>query len=305
MDQSAAAEPIARPRRGWLAALLSIFWPGLGHLHIGQVRRALLAFAFYTVVVLLIYSSTWVPTGRLVFLVELLAVLPYLLIIIDAWRQGRRRRDYVLRPFNRWWVYLSVIVAFAVMNATTQPFPTLLHSTSSFYFPSRSMGPTTLVGDYLIADTYAPRLVDVRRGDVILFLHDGAVFMKRVAGVPGDSVAMDGGVLTINGKAIPHDQEATLQEGAISPEEAEGATLYRETWPDGRQVLVLQRGRSGPIDSFPAITVPESSYFVLGDTRHNSRDSRVFGFVGRDQLVGRASFIYWSQHLSRIGRLID
>jgi signal peptidase I len=147
--------------------------------------------------------------------------------------------------------------------------------------PTGSMEDTLLVGDYIMVNrfAYAPTATglerallpvrDVRRGDVIVFKFPedpDTDFIKRVIGLPGDTVAMRGGITYINGK--PLDE----------PYITEGHHDYTPFPPPG----------------IPPVTVPPGKYFVMGDHRNNSRDSRVWGFVPKELIRGRAFIIWFS-----------
>lgn len=206
---------------------------------------------------------------------------------------------------------------------------------SPFSIPSESMLPRLMNGDYLLAAKWpygyseyslpfnAPLIPgrilasDPERGDVVIFKHplDETDYIKRVIGVPGDSVAMVDGQLVLNGELIPREPMADF-EIPLSPntgcawggEEARNAageaicryTRFRETLPGGRSYQVLDFGNT-PSDNYTATIVPEGHMFVMGDNRDNSRDSRfearigdAVGIVPQEQLVGRASVIMWS-----------
>lgn len=138
----------------------------------------------------------------------------------------------------------------------------------AFYIPSGSMEPTLMIGDRILVAKFVYRLEPVRRGDVIVFrypLNPQRDFVKRVMGLPGDRVALKDGVVFVGGRALSE----------------RGYTIK----PDF--------GNYGPV------TVPAHQYFVLGDNRNNSEDSRFFGYVPRGNIVGKATFIYWP--LPRLG----
>lgn len=132
----------------------------------------------------------------------------------------------------------------------------------AFYIPSGSMEPTLMVDDRILVAKFLYRFEPVRRGDVIVFrfpLNPSRDFVKRVIGLPGQRVQLKEGVVYVDG--------ARISEKAY--------TIH----PDF--------GNYGPI------VVPSNEYFVLGDNRNNSEDSRFFGYVPRANIIGRAVFIYW------------
>ncbi len=138
----------------------------------------------------------------------------------------------------------------------------------AFYIPSGSMEPTLMVNDRILVAKFIYRFEPVRRGDVIVFrypLNPQRDFVKRVVGLPGEMVALKEGVVYIKGEPVSE----------------KGYALK----PD--------------FGNYGQVTVPAHEYFVLGDNRNNSEDSRFFGYVPRANIVGRALFIYWPP--SRVG----
>lgn len=204
-----------------------------------------------------------------------------------------------------------------------------------FTIPSESMLPGLIKGDYLIAakwpygfsrwslpfdapliqGTIAARLP--ARGDIAIFRHpiDGAEYIKRVIGLPGDTVAMRGGEVVLNGSPLPQRRFAdfvlpaspntSCAWGASVERSADGGEHCRyrrvtETLPGGRSYLVLDFGAT-PQDDFAPVTVPAGHLFMLGDNRDNSQDSRFsaragggVGMVPAGRLVGRAEIVAFS-----------
>lgn len=183
-----------------------------------------------------------------------------------------------------------------------------------FTIPAGSMKPTLLVGDYLISTSQreAPE-----RGDVVIFRHPvtGADFVKRVIALPSDTVQLRGGVVHLNGAALPQaalpdftetmapqGPNRTLPRCANGPVAAGAPCLKRqftETLPSGRSYRVLDIGPS-PADDTPLLTVPQAHVFVLGDNRDNAVDSRFpssrggVGFVPLANIDHRARLIAFS-----------
>ncbi len=189
-----------------------------------------------------------------------------------------------------------------------------------FNIPSGSMESTLLVGDYLFVSKYAygysryslpfgPHLFNGRvwaaepkRGDIVVFKlprDNSTDYIKRVIGLPGDRIQMIDGVLYINGEAVKRERvDDYVESGAF------GATTrvprYRETLPNGVSYLTLDLDPNGREDNTQVFEVPPGHYFMMGDNRDNSTDSRVpptsggVGYVPFENLVGRAKIIFFS-----------
>jgi signal peptidase I len=171
--------------------------------------------------------------------------------------------------------------------------------------PTGSMNPTILEGDRLLVDKHVfglrvpftrMRLTageDPRRGDIVVFDSpaDGKSLVKRVIGVPGDSVALDGETLIVNGSRARYAiEDVGRLRGMLASTLAQRPVVLREAGlARSHDVIILPARASG---SFAGPwTVPEGMYFMLGDNRDNSADSRYFGFVPRRNIVGRATHV--------------
>jgi len=186
-----------------------------------------------------------------------------------------------------------------------------------FRIPSGSMLPSLEVGDFILVKKFSygirlpvwnKKIIDLgqpQRGDVIVFRYpeDPSIdYIKRVVGVPGDKVAYYNKVLYINDKLMPQGPETIYRPGYDH--------IVRETENLSGVMHEILDNKMYPARDF-VITVPENSYFVMGDNRDNSRDSRVWGFVPDENLVGHAMLVWLNWELGewprwgRIGTLID
>lgn len=177
---------------------------------------------------------------------------------------------------------------------------TVFRSAVADYYtiPSGSMEPSLEVGDRvgvtkMAYDIRVPftmkkimRLNEPERGDVVVFESDAAEnrLIKRVIGLPGDIIAMKGERLYINGKAVEYKIEVSDVHG----------TLATEYLPGKAHFVKYAKNSNMRGSSFNPVVVPEDKYLVLGDNRRQSADSRVYGFVPRSEIIGRADKVLFS-----------
>jgi signal peptidase I len=207
-------------------------------------------------------------------------------------------------------IVYAVLIALIVRTFLFEP----------FNIPSGSMIPTLLVGDYLFVSKYSygysrysfplgqflPRFLAGRvmasepeRGDIAVFklpTQPGTDYIKRVVGLPGDSIQVQQGVLHING--VPVQRKLINDYGYRDAEgHIHAGKLYEETLPGGRAHPILEINDNAQLDNTGTYRVPDGHYFMMGDNRDNSQDSRVIdavGFVPRENLVGRAEILFFS-----------
>ncbi len=204
------------------------------------------------------------------------------------------------------------LIAIAIRTVAFEP----------FNIPPGSMIPTLLVGDYLFVSKFSygysrfslplsPPLFSGRifgrlpaRGDVAVFKlprDNSTDYIKRIIGLPGDTVQMKGGQLYVNGQRVPRrDAGEYTAEGDGPPmrlkrytEDLPGSAGH----PEGRQHSILKADDNQPLDNTQEFKVPEGYVFAMGDNRDNSLDSRVLdavGFIPLENLVGRAEIIFFS-----------
>ena len=217
------------------------------------------------------------------------------------------------RPEGKFEFIKTIIIA----GALALGFRSLLFE--PFNIPSGSMIPTLLVGDYLFVSKYsygysrysfplslAPfdgRIFEMppERGDVAVFRqpqNETIAFIKRIVGLPGDRIQVVNGVLRINDVAVKRDRKgfATASDGYNVIRFA----VYQETLPNGKSYMIQERSDDDLLDNTNVFLVPEGHYFMIGDNRDNSRDSRTtsVGMVPAENLVGRAERLFFSHNSS-------
>ncbi len=212
--------------------------------------------------------------------------------------------------FYETWTFLILFCIFV---------PILIRSFvyTPFHIPSGSMKPTLLIGDYIFVskfsygyskysfpfspDIFSGRIFasEPKRGDIIVFrkpTDTSMDYIKRLVGLPGDTIQVIDGILHINGEAVnllPAD--AFIDEDRNEGDKA--VATFTETLPGGVAHIILDTNPQGDLDNTPQYKVPEGHYFFMGDNRDNSQDSRVqreVGFVPLENLIGRADLVFIS-----------
>ena len=197
-----------------------------------------------------------------------------------------------------------------------------------FRVPSNSMMPTLLTGDFIVVNKFDyglalpitnTKLVEFskpKQGDVVVFRYpnyerderySGVDFIKRIIGLPGDVISYQGDKLTINGVSADYNEIGSYN-GVDSGRSMTGYNHVREIHEGVNHDILLNPIRFSP--QFPQITVPEGHYFVMGDNRSNSGDSRAWGYVPESYIIGKAIgiWMHWdwnynTMQFSRIGGL--
>ncbi|HYC13502.1 MAG TPA: signal peptidase I [Stellaceae bacterium] len=313
-----ATIPLKR-RRPWIAALFSLVAPGLGQLYNGQPRRAVAFFGLLALLCALVALLAQAVDGSLALLNGAIAlvVAAFLLALsaaIDAFRGARRLGAVVLGRYQRPWIYLAVIII-VIAAQETLALGAKSHGgcasgvprefSHTYRWASGSMQPTLLSDEIFVVDASYFCRSDPRRGDLAAFLRpiaNSPVFVKRIIGLPGDRVRLTEGRVYINGEPVAQEW---LESGISTDETGQEVrrARYVESFSDGARYVVEISNLGAEYENTPEVTVPADSYFVLGDTRDNSFDSRMkdFGFIPRALIVDRPAYIIWSSDWDRIG----
>lgn len=277
-----------KQRKPWVAFILTQICPGLGQLYNGDLRWAVYSFALSFFLALASILFLFDSLGKLLFAVTIGLALD-LWLSIQAYLYAKRVKQVQLHWYQRWWAYiLFVIAVYGVPDFYGLLVPSRIRS---FQIPSESMVPNLLVGDRLVADGWSYWRTPPKRGDVIVFdfPRDPSIkYVKRLIGLPGDVIEMKSGELFINDKPVPRRRAV----GGPILGSSHNAIEYIETL-DGVEHS-MYRAFPENVENFGPVKVPPDQYFMMGDNRDHSSDSRVWGFVTRDQLIGRMAYIYFS-----------
>ncbi len=217
----------------------------------------------------------------------------------------KEKKKSGLRETTETIVY-AVLIAVLVRTFAYEP----------FNIPSGSMIPTLLVGDYLFVSkfsygysrhsfpfsfpSFSGRVLggEPARGDIAVFKlprDDETDYIKRIVGLPGDKIQVRNGVVYVNGDPLSRRRIADF----VAPDQRGNAVSmaqYLETLPNGRSYTVAEMTEFSRYDNTPEFVVPQGHYFAMGDNRDNSQDSRDWGFIPAENLVGRAEILFFSSN---------
>jgi signal peptidase I len=166
---------------------------------------------------------------------------------------------------------VAIAIAFTLQAFVVKP----------YQIPSESMAPTLLKGDRILANRFIYHFRAPRRGDIVVFRYpvdERLTFIKRLIGLPGDTLSLQDGKVLVNGAPL-NEPYLALEGGQAVPTNPAG--------PIGGSTMVQPWSLAEPY------TVPEGEYFVMGDNRMNSDDSRVWGPLPKENLIGVAFMVYW------------
>jgi signal peptidase I len=242
----------------WLAIFWSGFFPGLGHFYL---RKPLIA------ILLMVLSCV-------LFLIPVVGMIWFCFVLYLTYRSVPEYRERSTKKI------IQFLVLFFILGLIGQSFPFLIRSyiAEARYIPSGGMEPTLQVNDRLIIEKVSYRYHEPKRGDIVVF-HPTATlrsqgfkdaFIKRIIGIPGDRIALEEGRVNVNGHRLS------------------------ETYIDNKPTSV-DFCEPNPELAFLAkpVTIPNRAFLVLGDNRTNSFDSRCWGLVQKQDIIGKASKIFY------------
>lgn len=285
-------------RQTWTAISLSLCCPGLGHLYSSRLQRGLVLFLVSLVILPVaalvagLASSTAALVGLIISFVALLGL--WLFAVIDAGRiaattvAGADGAEYS-HDYQRPLIY-ALFVAAGVTSPILSVSYIRQNLLEAFYIPAESMTPLLRRGDRILVNKARWRIRNLNRGDVIVFRapdHSEHTYVKRLIGLPGELVQIDGDNVRVNGQPIelPRDE---LPRNESSREKTSPVAQPRDAGNE--------QGRTRAI--------PPGMCYVLGDNRNNSNDSRNFGPVALGSILGVVEYIYLpGDEWSRFGTL--
>jgi signal peptidase I len=261
--------------RPWLAGLLQIMAPGLGNLYSGRPLRGLiLHVAVQCIVLFLALALLWLPWPLNLLIPAAAAIVVTVFVVFDGVRCARAAGpDFPLARYKRWHVYILVFAVLAVVAAPEHVLvgsPTRAYVIQAFPAHTPSMEPALMAGDHVVTDKSTYAFSEPKRGDIAVYRameFSQRISMGRIVGMPGETIEIRNRVVFVNGSKVDEPYV---------------------------QFLRPPTGETLPGQSVAPTVIPADAYFLLGDNRENSMDSRFIGPVQRQQLLGKAKTIYFS-----------
>jgi signal peptidase I len=283
-DYAPASLQADRGPSPWVAGLLTVLTPGLGHLYIGQARRGITLFVLVLIADTLLMFAMMGVLARFWMFATSFALLVGLwtYILADAVMRARRAPPSPLHNKNHWAMYVGAFVMACLVFAAPCIYAWQAHASGRLLWLSAnspSMEPTLETGEYFLADATYYRARKPMRGEVAVYKHPMQPELhriKRIVAIEGDRIAIKRGHAIVNGMAV---EEPYIEDSGVG----------------------------GAFDDLPDMRVPPGHVFVLGDNRANSVDSRdsvAHGPVPLGNLIGRVTDVAISRHLMRMGRWI-
>lgn len=282
-----------KARKPWAAALIGgLLGPVVGMLYLSLGRTAIM----YGVVSIILMVMPFIAAHFSILTNNPIDIAPLTSWAVNAagalhcFVKSKKSIQSPHRWYSRWYniilivVIIPLFIAFA-SRAFYEP----------FYVSSDSMQPTLAVGDYFYVNKLAYNAHDQpQRGDLILFQTSTSArkYIKRVIGMPGDRIQIKSGIIFINDKA-------TLREAANTPScQERDIACSIEILPEGKKIMILDKCPACDQENTIIYNVPQDSYFVLGDNRAQSLDSRFtdkFGYVKAVNIIGKPCPVWWNE----------
>lgn len=277
-----------KKRHTIVAALFSLFEPGLGFIYNGKIGLGIKITSISTFIgvgLLLvgIFKSFYIAAIS----IFLFSVFRISVVIISAY-QAKQIGSLQLGRFNRWYVYclflLVPILSYELLHINSAILPQ-----KAFLNPTGGMLPLIQPEEGFIADMRYYKDSPIEPGDVVVFQsplgHN--VYLKRCVALPGQKLEIRDAVLYVNDQPFIPTLPVARSSEKIMPSDYKDGYIF----PSG----------AGNADQYGPIIIPDSCYFMLGDHRDNSLDSRYFGSVPKQNILGKALYVYYSNNIDRIG----
>jgi len=264
-----------------IAAALSLVAPGLGQLYNGQILKGIIFFLAILLIPTILFLAGLQGQFLGLAAIFIIAFCLWVFIIAEASVAAKRKKEVVLKAYNKWYLYLLIILlvngTYFIPRDSTANFASKVLGFRAYKIPAGSMEPTLLIGDYLIIDSAYFKKNELQRRELVICQNPKDPtkdFIKRIIALAGEKIEIKNKQVYINDEVL-----------------AESYVVHNDVNSD-----VAIRDNFGPE------VVPLNHCFVLGDNRDNSMDSRWWGSIPLANIKGKPLYIYWAKDKSRIGK---
>jgi signal peptidase I len=268
-------------RKPLVAALMSILTPGVGQIYNGQVYKSVLMCAIFWVSIIGASSIDIFSKFYIVELLHVLTIATFFYVIIDAFRVASKLEAYSLKNYNRWYVYMILILLHFCIAEILIP-PIFKDRTHEVYkLSSSTMAPNLSTGDRFIVDTRNKEKKKYQRGDIVVFddlKRSVNVLIARVIGLPGEKIEIRNKDVFINDQYLREPYKKHVD-----------STIF--------PAHISSR------DNMQPLIIPKDCLFLMGDNRDRSNDSRFNNCVDLKYIHGKVTYIYWASDERKIGEI--
>jgi signal peptidase I len=266
-------------RKPIVAAILSSLAPGLGQLYNGQIIKGII-FLLSLILLPIIMFRIGLHYSFYGLSIILLIFMFFLLFIIgEAFFAARKKKEFTLKPYNKWHIYLLIILLInSIVLIPTNFLTNKVLGFNAYKMPTGSMEPTLQIGDHIVANLRNFKKNELKRGDLVILQSPedhSKIFIKRIIALEGEKIEIKSKQVYINDAFLPERYKIHFD---------------NEVYP----------GR----DNFGPAVVPSDCCFVLGDNRDKSWDSRNWNSLPLKNIKGKPLYIYWARDITRIGMKI-
>jgi signal peptidase I len=281
---------IIRPRSPIIAASLSILTPGLGHIYNGQIKKgAIIIFLGYSIAGLLLILGLFHDFSGLIFSV-LLGLFYHIFFAVNAAYTALKIKEFQPNRFNNVYFYILVAVLHLFFSMSARRM-TAYYILRPFNISTGSMEPTIRPGDYVMVDLRIYQKTLPQPGHIIIFksnVEDDMPWIKRCIASEGKTVEIRDKILFVDGTVYPDSQNTKH--------------ITKFILPKGYNEINISPPNAGNRDNYGPVIVPDNHFFVLGDNRDHTLDSRYVGFIDKKRIFGKVLYLLWANDKSRIGK---
>lgn len=285
-----------KSRNPILAFFLALFFPGFGQVYNGQIKKGIIFFLItFTLPLFLGFTRIGIFFIGF-FLIILIDFIFRIYVIYDAVKNAKKLKNYILKPYNSWFYYLTIIIG--IVTITWFYDYNSIVGVKSYSIPTTSNEPTIKVGDKVVGDLNAFDDTKPNYGDIVIFQKKDSLnpWIYRIVGLPNDNLKIENNLLVINGKKC---KTLFIKE---TKSEVFDVNEYEEELPNGlkHKIYTFKKPFDENKNSITEINIPANSYFLIGDNRDNAMDSRYIGVITKEEILAKVVFGYWGKTNDRI-----